>query len=190
VRSAGGGGTHVAPQGATPMETDPLGLRSRVPGWPLALFRIAFGILYLDMAFQKAPWKNYGWLPGFIEQEIAHPAFPSIGAFLKDVVLPNLAVFGLVTFVVELALGIALLVGVLTRLAALAGFLWQVNIAVQAFAVPGEWYWIWVLLTVPQFCFAVAGAGRTLGADRWLEPALRTRAASGATWAAFLRHAT
>ncbi len=26
-----------------------------VPGWPLALFRVAFGVLYLDMALQKAP---------------------------------------------------------------------------------------------------------------------------------------
>ncbi len=161
-----------------------------VPGWPLAIFRIAFGLLYLDMALQKAPWKNYGWLRGFIEQEIAHPAFPSIGAFLEGVVLPNLAFFGMVTFVVELALGLGLLFGLFTRLAGLAGFLWQVNIAVQAFNVPGEWYWIWVLLTLPQFCFGFSGAGRVLGVDRWLEPALRARATSGVGWAAVLRHAT
>jgi hypothetical protein len=35
------------------------------------------------MALQKAPWKNYGWLQGFIEQEISHPAFPSVAAFLS-----------------------------------------------------------------------------------------------------------
>jgi hypothetical protein len=65
------------------MSRNLLGLDARVPGWPLALFRIAFGLLYLDMALQKAPWKNYGWLQGFIEQEISHPAFPSVAAFLS-----------------------------------------------------------------------------------------------------------
>src|SRR5207244_11161736 len=112
--------------------------RRSLPGWPLALFRIAFGILYLDMALQKAPWKHFGWLEGFIRQEIAHPAFGAVATFLRDVVLPNLAVFGTLTFVIELALGVALVSGLLTRLAAAAGFLWQVNIAVQAFNVPGE----------------------------------------------------
>ncbi len=164
-------------------------METRVPGWPLALFRIAFGLLYLDMAFQKAPWKDFGWLRGFVEKEIGSPTFPSMAAFLRDVVLGHFAFFGTVTFAVELALGVALLLGVLTRLAGLAGFLWQVNIAVQAFNVPGEWGWIWVLLTLPQFCFAATGAGRVLGLDRWLEPALRARAAAGDGWAALLYRA-
>jgi glycosyltransferase A (GT-A) superfamily protein (DUF2064 family) len=55
-----------------------------VPGWPLALFRIAFGVLYF-MALQKAPWINFGWLRGFIEKEIEHPAIPAVAAFFKSV---------------------------------------------------------------------------------------------------------
>ncbi len=171
------------------MDTGLLGIRTLVPGWPLALFRIAFGLLYLDMALQKAPWKNYGWLRGFIDQEIANPTFPWMAAFLRDVVLAHFAFFGTLTFVTELALGVALLFGLFTRLAGLGGFLWQANIALQAFNVPGEWYWIWVLLTLPQFCFAFGDAGRVLGVDAWLEPALRRRAAAGEGWAGLLRHA-
>ena len=141
-----------------------------IPGWPLALFRIAFGVLYLDMALQKAPWINFGWLRGFIEKEIEHPAFPAVASFFKSVVLPNFTFFGYMTFVVELALGLGLLLGLLTRLAGIGGFLWQVNIAVGAFNVPGEWYWIWVLLTMPQFCFAVLAVGRVWGLDAILRP--------------------
>ena len=44
------------------MSSDPCGFKTSLPGWPLALFRIAYGVLFLDMAFQKAPWINYGWL--------------------------------------------------------------------------------------------------------------------------------
>lgn len=164
--------------------------RSEIPGWPLALFRIAFGVLYLDMAIQKAPWVGYGWLRGFIEQEIANPALPGVATFLQGVVLPNFAFFGLLTFVVELTLGMGLVLGALTRLVGLGGFLWQVNIAVQAFNVPGEWYWIWPLLTLPQFCFFASGAGRVLGLDRWLGPALHRRALGGSRWARWLGLAT
>jgi len=101
------------------------------------------------------------------------------------VVLPTFPLFGMLTFLTELALGLALLFGLFTRLAGLAGFLWQVNIALGAFNVPGEWGWIWVLLTLPQFCFAVCGAGRVLGLDRVLEPVLRRRA-TDAAWARLL----
>jgi hypothetical protein len=159
-----------------------------VPGWPLAVFRIAFGLLYLDMAFQKAPWKQYGWLPGFIEQEIQHPTFGFVATFLRDVVLPNLGLFGMLTFVTELALGLGLLTGTLTRLVALGGFLWQVNIALQAFNVPGEWYWIWPLLTLPQFTFAACGAGRVAGVDALLRRSLDPP--DDSAWHRLLRLAT
>ena len=171
------------------MSSDPFGLRTSVPGWPLAVFRIAYGVLFLDMAFQKAPWINYGWLEGFIQKEIANPSFSWYAAFLQHVVLAHFSLFGLQTFVVELALGVALLFGILTRLAGVAGFLWQVNIALGAFNVPGEWHWIWPLLTLPLFCFAFTGAGRIVGVDRVLEPALRRRASAGRAWARVLQYA-
>src|SRR5260370_20240758 len=134
-----------------------------VPGWPLGVFRIAFGVLYLDMALQKAPWINFGWLRGFIEKEIEHPAIPAVAAFFKSVVLPNFTFFGYMTFVVELALGLGLLLGLLTRLAGIGGVLAHANIAVGAFHGPRGWYWIWGLLTLPQFCFSVSAAGRGRG---------------------------
>jgi uncharacterized membrane protein YphA (DoxX/SURF4 family) len=171
------------------MVADALGLKTRLPGWPLALFRIAYGVLFLDMALQKPPWNNYGWLEGFIQKEIAHPAFGWYAAFLQHVVLPHFSLFGLQTFVIELALGVALLFGAFTRLAGIVGFLWQVNIALGAFNVPGEWYWIWPLLTLPLFCFAFAGAGRVLGADHLLEPALRRRVVAGRAWARVVQYA-
>src|SRR5260370_11383198 len=141
-----------------------------VRGWPLAVFRIALGVLYLDMALQKAPWINFGWLRGFIEKEIEHPAFPAVASLFKSVVLPNFTFFGYMTFVVELALGLGLLLGLLTRLAGIGGVLWQVNIAVGAFNVPGEWYWVLVLLTMPPVCFAVLAAGRGWGLGARLPP--------------------
>lgn len=141
-----------------------------VVAWPVAVLRIVFGLMYLDMALQKAPWvvsggQPYGWLYGWIQQEIAHPTFSWYAAFLRSVVVPNFGLFGLLTFVTEIALGLGLLLGLLTRLAGLGGALWQVNIALGAFSVPGEWSWIWALLIAPQCVFAACGAGRALGVD-------------------------
>ncbi len=150
-----------------------------VVAWPVAMLRIAFGLMYLDMAVQKAPWvvsggQRYGWLYGWIQQEIAHPTFSWYAAFLRSVVVPNFGVFGLLTFLTEIALSLGLLLGLLTRLAGFGGALWQVNIALGAFSVPGEWYWTWALLILPQGVFAACGAGRALGVDglirRRLEP--------------------
>lgn len=171
------------------MSPQSFGLKTSVPGWPLAVFRIAYGLLFLDMALQKAPWITFGWLEGFIQKEIAHPAFGWYAAFLQHVVLPNFSLFGTQTFLIEFALGVALLFGILTRLAGVAGFFWQINIALGAFNVPGEWYWIWPLLSLPLFCFAFTGAGRILGIDHVLEPALRERARAGRTWARVLQYA-
>ena len=169
-------------------------MTTHLPGWPLALFRIAFGFLYLDMTLQKAPWvvtegHRFGWLYGHIEKEIAHPTFGWYKALLANVVLPNFTFFGMLTFLTELALGLALVLGLFTRLAGLGGFLWQVNIALGSYNLPGEWFWIWPLLTLPQFCFAVSGAGRIWGLDAWLEPALRRRAEGAPAWARLLRYA-
>lgn len=178
------------------MTTGLPGTAGQATGWPLAVFRMAFGLLYLDMALQKAPWvrdgagRRFGWLAGFIEKEIAYPAFPAVAAVLRDVVLPHFWLFGTVAFLVELALGAGLLAGILTRLLGTAGCLWQVSIAVQAYRVPGEWPWIWVLLTLPQFCFAASRAGRVLGADAWLVAALAGPASRGRRWARVLQALT
>ena len=164
-----------------------------VPGWPVAILRIVFGLMYLDMAVQKAPWvvadgRRYGWLYGWLQQEIAHPTFGWYAAFLRNVVVPHFGIFGLLTFITEIALGLGLLLGLLTRLAGLGGALWQVNIALGAYGVPGEWYWVWALLILPQGVFAACGAGRTLGLDGVIRQKLELKPDRG--WVTLLRLAT
>ena len=64
-----------------------------------------------------------------------------------------------------MALGISLLLGVLTVLSGIGGGLWQFNIALGSYSVPGEWYWIWPLLLAPHLVFAHSHAGRVVGLD-------------------------
>lgn len=141
------------------------------PAISLSLFRLMFGLLYLDMGFQKAPWviqdgHRFGWLYGWLLQEVQHPTLEWYKRFLQNVVLPNFTLFGYLTFFTEIALGVSLFLGLFTVLGGIGGALWQLNIALGAYSVPGEWYWIWALLIAPQLVFAQSRAGRTLGVDR------------------------
>ena len=104
----------------------------QLPGLFVGLFRIMFGILWLQAALQKAPWvfnaqgQRFGWLSNWIWQEIQHPTFQFYKAFLETVVFPNSILrpfFGYMTFVVEIALGLSLLLGICTVLSGLGGAL-------------------------------------------------------------------
>jgi len=154
-----------------------MGLFSQqLPGLSVGLLRIMFGILWLDAALQKAPWvinpqgQRFGWLSNWIWQEMQYPTLGVYKTFLENVVWPNFTFFGYMSFVVEMALGLSLLLGVCTVLSGLGGALWQCNIALGSYSVPGEWYWIWPLLIAPHLVFALSRAGRSVGLDLFLYP--------------------
>ena len=69
------------------------------------------------------------------------------------------------SFFTEVALGLSLLLGLFTVLGGFGGALWQLNIALGSYSVPGEWGWIWFLLIAPHVVFAQSRAGRSVGID-------------------------
>ena len=145
-------------------------VRQQLPGLSVGLFRLMFGVLWLDVALQKAPWviqdgQRFGWLYGWIWKEINHPTFGVYKAFLESVVLPNFTLFGYLSFLTEMAIGLSLLLGLCTVLGGIGGALWQFNIALGSYSVPGEWYWIWPLMIAPHLVFAHSRAGRSVGLD-------------------------
>jgi len=146
----------------------------RLPGLFVGLFRIMFGILWLQAALQKAPWvfnaqgQRFGWLSNWIWTETQHPTFGFYKMLLENMVLPHFTFFGYLSFVVELALGASLLLGLLTVLGGIGGALWQFNIALGSYSVPGEWGWLWPLLIAPHLVFAHSHAGRSVGVDLFL----------------------
>src|SRR5215475_7334501 len=146
----------------------------RLPGLSVGLLRIMFGILWLQAALQKAPWvinaqgRRFGWLSNWIWTETQHPTFGFYKTLLENMVLPHFTFFGYMSFVVELALGVSLLLGLLTVLGGIGGALWQFNIALGSYSVPGEWGWLWPLLIAPHLVFALSRAGRSVGLDLFL----------------------
>ena len=167
------------------------GIRDLAP-W-VGLYRIALGIMWLQMALQKAPWvigpegNPYGWLYGYIWKEINNPTFDFYTEFLRAVVLPNFYLFGLMTFFIEIAIGVSLVAGLLVPLVGgLGGTLMQVNIMFGSYSIPGEWFWLWPMLIGSHVIFMMGRAGRCLGVDGSISRSLDTAADTG--WRRLLLH--
>ncbi len=162
----------------------------------VGFYRVALGFMWLNMAWQKAPWiigpegKPYGWLYGYIWKEINHPTFGFFAAFLKNLILPNFQLFGFITFLVEMAIGVSLVLGILVPLiGGLGGTLMQLNIAMGSYSIPGEWFWLWPLLIGSHVIFMMGRAGRRLGIDGFIARSLARSPDSGGTLHRLLRYA-
>lgn len=146
--------------------------RERAPLWPIALSRIAIGVLWLFSLRWKlppdfAPDAGRGLLD-YLQLEAQYPAFAFYGNLVENVVIPNFALFAWIIFLAELLVGLSLLSGTLTRLGAAVGLLMALNLGVGMLEVPNEWPWSYIMLAMFHFIFLVTAAGRVLGVDGWL----------------------
>ena len=97
-----------------------------------------------------------------------------LGAFYRDVVIPNWGFFGIFLTLAELAVAIGLLFGIATRLAAVGGLLLLTPIWVMLWHT-NLYLWEYPLDLFPLLLLAIVPAGRVLGADRSLAARFRGR---------------
>lgn len=143
--------------------------QARVPGWPLALLRIYVGVYFLVHGWGKVirGAEFPPALPGFFENYAGKmPGFYQ--AFVDGVVLPNVTLFGYLVAYGELFLGLALIAGVLTRLASFLGAVMVLNFL----WVKGLSFWLNFdhdgVLIVLFLLFMFTAAGRVSGVDHYL----------------------
>ena len=103
--------------------------------------------------------------------------------FLEQTVLPHAATFATLQVWGEVAVGIGVTLGLLTRLSALVGLYLAVN-----FGLASQWMsfgqqGFHLLLVTSMVIFIGAGAGRAWGIDAWL---LRRAGPPGRRWLGFL----
>ena len=140
--------------------------------WPLALARMAMGVLWLFSLRWKLPPdfmpENGRGLMDWLNLEVEHAAFGFYGSFVESVVLPNFTAFAWIIFLAELVVGLMLLTGTLSRLAGLLGLLMSINLGIGLLEVPGEWPWSYAMMAMWHGFFIVGGPGRLWGVDGWL----------------------
>ena len=148
----------------------------------IALLRVVAGAWFLKAVWTKLAWElAWGVLPyptvsarfvGFHPKRVAEFAAGNpIGwykDFLEQTVLPNAASFATLQVWGEVAVGIGLTLGFLTRLTALVGLYLAVN-----FGLASQWMsfgqqGFHLLLVTSMVIFIGAGAGRAWGLDALL----------------------
>ena len=142
----------------------------------LWVLRVLVGTMWWQQSLWKIP-PNFDGLRYWMQQEAAHAAIALQGALVSDVVLPSLNLFGPLVYLTEVAIGVSLLLGLLSRLGALLGVLKGLNLWLGLYSAPGEWPWTYMFLVIIQALFVIDPPGRLLGADVWLR-----RAAGRARW--------
>ena len=103
----------------------------------------------------------------WMELQVAHPTVGLYADFVANIVLPNFLLFAWLTFLIELAIGLSLTLGALTRLGALLGLLWSFNLAIGLLEVPGEWPWSYLMLIMWHGLFLVSIPYQSWSIDAW-----------------------
>ena len=96
--------------------------------WGLVACRIALGIFFLFEGWDKLPWLSHPEQLTEILMRWADAARPFSKWYVETIAIPGVPVFARLTFVGEVAAGLALLFGFWTRITAVITFLLVVNI--------------------------------------------------------------
>lgn len=135
-------------------------------GWWLV--RVLIGIMWFQGMLWKLPLPVSDGLQYWTEQESTNAAFAFHRAFMKDVVLPHMTIFGPVVFLAELVFAGSMMLGLAVRLVSVLGIAYTLQLWLGLYGNSSEWPWTYMFLALLMFLFALQGAGRSLGLDAWL----------------------
>lgn len=133
----------------------------------LCALRIITGAMWWEQSLWKIP-PNEDGLIYWMKQMVDHAAIPAQSSFVAGIVLPHIVVFGPLVYLIEVAIGVSLMLGLASRLGALAGLAMTLNLWLGLYSAPGEWPWTYGFLIIIQALFVLDPPGRVLGADSLL----------------------
>jgi uncharacterized membrane protein YphA (DoxX/SURF4 family) len=132
------------------------------------LVRVLIGIMWFQGMLWKLPLPVSDGLQYFTEQETTNAAFEIHRAFMKDVVLPHMRVFGPIVFLAELTFATSMMIGLAVRLVGALAVVFSLQLWLGLYDSPSEWPWTYMFLTLLMFVFVLVAAGRSLGLDALL----------------------
>jgi len=152
------------------------------PDRAVALLRVVVGAWFIKAVWTKL---SIGMAGGVVPYPTVSPRFLAFQPkrvaefaagnpigwykdFLESTVLPHAALFATLQTFGEVAVGLGLLFGVMTRLAALVGLFLAINFGLATQWMSFGQQGFHVLLTTSMVIFLLTGAGRVWGVDRWL----------------------
>ena len=151
----------------------------RLPAFGMALLRVGFGLVFLangvaklgDQPNRIPPFKGFlitrdGARSILDADTSGHPvaAYRSLVEFILD----RWGFFGAILTATELAVGIALILGILTPLAALVGAGLILHLEFANIYRGDKWLFEAFVMWIPLLALACLRAGRAWGVDTWL----------------------
>jgi len=140
------------------------------------LVRMLIGCMWFQGMLWKLPLPVSDGLQYWTEQESTSAAFEFHRTFMKEVVLPNMTLFGPIVFVGELVFAASALLGLAVRFVGVLAIAYALQLWLGLYDNSSEWPWTYIFLAMLMFLFVIEGAGRSLGFDAWLRrevPAVR-----------------
>lgn len=131
------------------------------------LLRLSVGAMWWQQSLWKIP-PDYGALIHWMQQMVDHASVALQSTLVRNAVLPHIGLFGPAVYLIEVAIGASLMVGLFTRLGAALGALMAINLWLGLYSAPGEWPWTYFFLVVIQLLFVIDPPGFSLGADALL----------------------
>jgi uncharacterized membrane protein YphA (DoxX/SURF4 family) len=132
------------------------------------LVRVLIGCMWFQGMLWKLPLPVSDGLQYWTGQEATNAAFEFHRSFLKDVVLPNMTIFGPIVFVAELAFAVSTMLGLAVRFVGVLAIAYVLQLWLGLYGSSSEWPWTYMFLAMLMFLFVLDGAGRSLGLDAWL----------------------
>jgi uncharacterized membrane protein YphA (DoxX/SURF4 family) len=149
-------------------------------GWHIGISIVRFlvGCMWFEGMLWKLPLPLSDGLQFWTEQEATRAAFEFHRLFVKDFLLPHLAIFGPFVFLAELTFATSMILGLAVRAVSVLAiiFVLQLWLGIYRPGDPAEWPWSYMFLAMLMFLLALSAAGRCLGFDAWLRrrvPAVR-----------------
>ena len=136
------------------------------------VLRVLIGTMWWQQSLWKIP-PNFDGLRYWMQQQVEHAWIPLQSAFVADIALPNLSLFGPLVYIVEVVIGVSLLLGLFSRIGALFGALMGINLWLGLYSAEGEWPWTYMFLVIIQLLFVIDPPGRVLGVDTLLRRRVR-----------------
>ena len=131
----------------------------------IGLLRFIVGCMWWQQSLWKIP-PHYDWgLIHWMQEMVEHASTELQGVLVRDLVLPNIAVFGPLVYAIEVVIGASLILGLFTRFGAALGALMAINLWLGLYNAPGEWPWTYMFLVVLQLIVLIDPPGRSLGID-------------------------
>lgn len=150
-------------------------------GLTLVIVRVAMGWLWMSNLSWKLP-PTFDCEPGegdglcyWMGEMVEHSIFPPQAWLVENVFLPHYEIFGYLVVGMELLTGVLLILGLLTRFAALLGAVQSANLFLGLSSSPDEWIWSYLMLLFLHLILLATAAGRYFGLDAYLHERWRAR---------------